>query len=748
VNGTFTTPGSDAGTPRSSSVREPGTALARARPEWEAELRHAHRVIRLAHELANSLDPVLTARLVARGLASLVDATFAASYLVDERDELTLAGFAGPLQLEGLRRAPSVVGRALAWRSLVWGDDAELAELRALGAECGEVTAVPCTADGEVLAVLVVATPPGCQDDPQRRLTGTVADLAAASFANGRSFALTFAEARRDPLTGLPNHRAFDEHLAPRLSEAQAGGRAVSLVLFDLDDFKSVNDEHGHPVGDEILCAVSRVALRALRVGEEAFRLGGDEFAIVVQGDTAAAIRVVERVRRGLAKQHVGDVALPELSAGIAACPVDAPARAELVHRADVALYAAKRAGKNRIVSFRAHAAANGVERATARQEQPARAGTGDLVPELAALTATIAALGAEENPTAMLAAACRELCANLRAGACTISRLEEGILAPVASRWIEGSVPERLRVRRSLSSYPLARAVVDLRRPRAVSAADDDVGLREATMLSDLGMRSLLLVPIEVAGSVWGLAEIFGASPRRFGTIDLSIAALVASQTGVLLGQLQNAGTTGRLYRDTLASLSSVLEGTDGGAHGHTSEVARLAIAVGRRLGVRGNELQQLELAAMLHDVGNVRTPQRILQKAGPLTEVEWEAVRAHTQIGVSLLASIPALQPVLPAIRGSHERWDGYGYPDGLAGLAIPLGARIVAVCDAYQAMIEPRPYRRASQPADAARGLAAASATQFDPACVEALLAVLGVPPEARRTLGLDGREPARR
>jgi diguanylate cyclase (GGDEF)-like protein len=160
----------------------------------------------------------------------------------------------------------------------------------------------------------------------------------------------------------------------------------------------------------------------------------------------------------------------------------------------------------------------------------------------------------------------------------------------------------------------------------------------------------------------------------------------------------------------------------------GHLDGVARLAVGVGQRLGLDEDALEQLRLAAELHDVGKVAIPDAIIRKPGPLDDDEWAFMRRHTIIGERIVAAAPALGPVAKLVRASHERWDGGGYPDGLASDAVPLGARIVAVCDAYDAMRADRPYRAACSEAAAAAELRRCAGTQFDPLVVEAFVAEL--------------------
>ncbi len=127
-------------------------------------------------------------------------------------------------------------------------------------------------------------------------------------------------------------------------------------------------------------------------------------------------------------------------------------------------------------------------------------------------------------------------------------------------------------------------------------------------------------------------------------------------------------------------------------------------------------------------HDIGKIRVPESILNKPGPLDPREWAVMRRHTVTGEAILRPIADLRDILPIVRGSHERWDGRGYPDGLAQDVIPLGARVIAVCDAFRAMVEPRPYRPARQRDEARQELVHHAGTQFDRACVDALLDAL--------------------
>lgn len=157
---------------------------------------------------------------------------------------------------------------------------------------------------------------------------------------------------------------------------------------------------------------------------------------------------------------------------------------------------------------------------------------------------------------------------------------------------------------------------------------------------------------------------------------------------------------------------------------HDHVVDVGQLAMALGRRFGLNSEQLDELRRAAELHDLGKLAVPEEVLSKPGPLSDSEWQLMRRHTIIGERILSAAPALRPVGRLVRSSHERWDGSGYPDGLAGVEIPLGSRIIAVCDAYDAIVSERAYDAARSPAEALAELRKNAGTQFDPRVVKEL------------------------
>jgi two-component system, cell cycle response regulator len=176
----------------------------------------------------------------------------------------------------------------------------------------------------------------------------------------------------------------------------------------------------------------------------------------------------------------------------------------------------------------------------------------------------------------------------------------------------------------------------------------------------------------------------------------------------------------------------------------GHVNDVARLAEEIASRLGVEDAALQDIRRAGVLHDVGKMAVPEAILRKPGELDEQEWEFIRRHTIIGERILRAAPALSGVAKLVRSSHERFDGSGYPDGLRGSEIPLGARIILVCDAFDAMTSERPYAATFSTQEALDELQRCAGTQFDPVVVEAFVALSREPRLVERTRAADPPE----
>ena len=195
--------------------------------------------------------------------------------------------------------------------------------------------------------------------------------------------------------------------------------------------------------------------------------------------------------------------------------------------------------------------------------------------------------------------------------------------------------------------------------------------------------------------------------------------------------------GRQGRWLRaqKALTVLAQMMDLSDPATAEHGRDVAGLVPTVGRALGIDGEALEELELAARFHDIGKVAVPEEILNKPGPLDESEREVMACHVEWGAELLRNLPDCDSIAQIVRHHHERFDGSGYPDGLREGEIPLASRVIAACDAYGAMVSDRPYRRALGAHEAVAELLDGAGTQFDPRAVEAVLSVIGSEKRAR-------------
>ena len=179
--------------------------------------------------------------------------------------------------------------------------------------------------------------------------------------------------------------------------------------------------------------------------------------------------------------------------------------------------------------------------------------------------------------------------------------------------------------------------------------------------------------------------------------------------------------------YRSTLEALGSAIDTRDVGTHAHSRRVRGYSLAIARAHGVPEAALPDIEHGVLLHDIGKIGIPDAILLKPGPLTPAEWQIMRRHPEIGRQLIEKIPFLNGAVPIVYHHHERWDGTGYPLGLREAAIPLGARIFSVADAFDAMTFDRPYSRAISFEAAREEIERCAGTHFDPAVVSTFLTV---------------------
>lgn len=295
---------------------------------------------------------------------------------------------------------------------------------------------------------------------------------------------------------------------------------------------------------------------------------------------------------------------------------------------------------------------------------------------------------------------------------------------------------PAALRVAPLAAHAHIRRAVATgqpLVLPDAL-AAELTAAEREAVAIRHL--RTLLYVPLIVQGDALG-AFIVGSTdrPHQFAREHIDLARALAAEIGMAIANARLFASVRRAnerlaaaYDATIEGWSLALEMRDAGTNGHTLRVTELALALARRLGVPAEELPHLRRGALLHDIGKMAVPDAILHKPGPLSDEEWAVMRTHPERAYELLSRADFLAPALDIPYAHHERFDGTGYPRGLQGEEIPLAARIFAVVDVFDALSSDRPYRPAWSRSAVLDYLREQAGKQFDPAAVEAFLALL--------------------
>lgn len=533
------------------------------------------------------------------------------------------------------------------------------------------------------------------------------------------------ALAYTDNLTHLPNRRRAQIVLENEFAAAMRG-RPLSVVLFDLDNFKEYNDHYGHAAGDEALKVFGRVLLKTTRQMNLSGRFGGEEFlSVLAESSAEGAMVFAERVRASLRAAGLGEGPLT-VSAGVAGYHPGLKIPDELLAGADHALYRAKREGRDCVRLFGNTAV--GPEEGTVTGRRPAAL-------DSEGYPRTAADLGKSRSPITLLPHHITQFGSGRRLLLiCDDDRLRALVATYLNREGFEVTeVPDMNEASHELEEeYDIA--VIDFHASTG-SASDLIRSIKSrwpATQVLALAGASDARVGAEAhgAGADRHLFQPFTMPELRAHLVDAlgrrDRLSTTAEGDPDFSGDEKGRAEIGR--DKVIQGVRYLVEGAeakDPFKIGRSTYVAAYAVELARALDSAGEHLDHdsLHLGAEVHDIGMIAVSGDILNKPGALTDSEWERIREHSTTGHDLLAAVLNDPTALAIVQWHHERWDGSGYPDGLAGTAIPLGARIVAVADTLEALTSKRAFREAWDWSKAVEEILGVGGSQFDPDIVEA-------------------------
>lgn len=310
----------------------------------------------------------------------------------------------------------------------------------------------------------------------------------------------------------------------------------------------------------------------------------------------------------------------------------------------------------------------------------------------------------------------------------CSIKLLDKksnSLLIRVSS----GLGEEYLSKRPTVVGHGISGRAAKERQPVIIEDLASDARVPEDHILVKLGIQAMISYPLLTRDNVMGVLNIYSNERHIFNEDELRLLAILANQAA---SAIQNATLYDDLresYLNTIQALSMTIDAKDPYTHGHSKRVSEISVLIGNQIGLDADQLELLKYAGDLHDIGKIGISELIIAKEGKLTVDEYEIVKTHPLVGETIIEPVPFLSQIKEVIRHHHERYDGYGYPDGLTGETIPQMSRIILIADSYDAMTSDRPYRKALTHDEAVIEIRKHGGTQFDPALVEAFLSVFG-------------------
>ena len=501
------------------------------------------------------------------------------------------------------------------------------------------------------------------------------------------------APADVDPLTGLLTRDGF----ITWHSKLRRGATA-SVIMMDLNGLKRTNRKDGFGNGDERVRSTANAIRESLPGGATAARWNDDEFMILLPGrHERAAFELAHRLQENLPGPHPS---LPAFSFGVAPTTGGRPIE-RAVAIAESRMYDDKE--KQRRAAL-ANANAD-VSRVFTPEDFAARLGMLTERHEIVSI-----GLGMARD---LLGFDLFEYFEREDDGTYVMTRIEGALESGMES--LAGRAEFH-------AGNGLIGKAIETGKTTFSSDYSDDLAAREEANVR--GIKSMVVAPVVDQGEVVALVALLSYRTWRSITPKvrrtLEAVSLRVRQAFERDHAIENARAS---LENSLLALGVGMESRDLETLGHTERVVRYAEEIGRALGLRGQKLDSLRQGAYLHDLGKMSIPDAVLLKPGKLTEEEFNVMKTHAALGWELAKKIPGLDTdALAVIRHHHERWDGKGYPDGLAARAIPLPARIFALCDVYDALTSERPYKKAWTEEEAIAEMRRLKGAQFDPEIVE--------------------------
>jgi putative nucleotidyltransferase with HDIG domain len=274
----------------------------------------------------------------------------------------------------------------------------------------------------------------------------------------------------------------------------------------------------------------------------------------------------------------------------------------------------------------------------------------------------------------------------------------------------------------------PLLAEICLSQKPQIIGRLiDHPQGAAEVGKIIGVPLRDTIVLPLKPRDRFLGLIQVANKVARGpYSGEDLDLINILSGQIGFVIQNADLFRNLQRAYIDTLTALTTAIDAKDSYTHGHSERVTQLSLELGQELKLGRDDLENIRIAGILHDIGKIGIPETILNKPGRLSDEEFETIKSHPDLGVKILRKVEFLSGIIPLILHHHERFDGRGYPAGLAGDKIPLVSRIIAVADTFDAMTSDRPYRKALDERSALEEIERCRESQFDPQVADAFLA----------------------